>query len=147
MSEGKSLFLRLNSDVSELPPSPYASPLRKIDGAVLQKGADGGERVWYQGPEPYFDLFFDLDPQDDSLRWFQFTYRGHAATWDRETGRVELGLTGELEPEELGAPAVHVIQPGGDPAFLDVVLSVLASRPDDRLFAAAHRALTQDRLT
>lgn len=70
--------------------------LRRISGDLM-KASEGpmGERIWYQGREPYFDLVVENDQQ--GVRWFQLTLRGKVLLWNRTSQKVQTGETEELD--------------------------------------------------
>jgi hypothetical protein len=64
------------------------SSLRKIDQALIRSDeSSGATRLWYQGKEPYFDVFFDL--QNHDLVWFQFTLRGKSISWSQKAKNIQ----------------------------------------------------------
>ncbi|MEB3181952.1 MAG: hypothetical protein VKL59_23390 [Nostocaceae cyanobacterium] len=116
------------------------SSLRAIDQKILKPGYESGiRRIWYQGEEPYFDVFFDL--KNNEIRWFQFTLRGHCLSWDVKHKEWQTGSTNELKLDDVKYyPASKTIETDHkvDWAFISLVKSILQIRAaDDPLFAKA----------
>ncbi|MEM9164161.1 MAG: hypothetical protein AAGC54_13975 [Cyanobacteria bacterium P01_F01_bin.4] len=118
-----------------------ASSLRKIDSRWM-KASRQGERVWYQGGEPYFDMVFEL--ADQTVCWFQMTLRGKAISWS--PAGIQTAETDELEISVVDHYATSkslydraVI----DHAFVRLVKDILRSRPDEALFKTMHAILEE----
>ncbi len=109
--------------------------LRPISPGLLKPGRTAGSvRVWYQGGEPYFDVFFEV--YEGQVFWFQFTLRGRSLSWSRRCD-LQTGSTNELLVSD-GAyyPASKTIQADSqnDQAFVNLVCSILESRAEEPLF-------------
>ncbi|AFY66130.1 hypothetical protein [Geitlerinema sp. PCC 7407] len=109
--------------------------LRPISPGLLKPGRmEGSVRVWYQGGEPYFDVFFEVC--EEQVLWFQFTLRGRSLSWSRRC-ELQTGSTNELLVSD-GAhyPASKTIQADSqnDQAFVNLVCSILESRAEEPLF-------------
>ncbi len=93
-------------------------------------------RMWYQGEEPYFDIFFDF--QDQTLVWFQFTLRGQCLTWHKDQG-IQTGFTNEVQVNPERYPASKLIKTHAqlDQAFIGLTRSILATRSEEYPFDQA----------
>jgi hypothetical protein len=112
--------------------------LRPIDPNILKPGyASGIKRIWFQGEEPYFDVFFHL--KDNKILWFQFTLRGKSLSWD-STG-WQTGITNELRQDDVKYyPASKTIETdhNTNSDFMKLVKSILETRAaEEPLFAQA----------
>ncbi len=111
--------------------------LRQIDRKILKSGQENGAaRIWYQGGEPYFDVFFEL--KDDQIVWFQFTLRGRSLSWDRKRPGIQTGTTNELKMDDLTYyPASKTIETDTEPDsdFVNLVQSILQARAKESIFA------------
>jgi hypothetical protein len=110
--------------------------LRWIDQTLLSPPKEeGAVRVWYQGGEPYFDVFVDL--RDDQIEWFQFTFRGKSLSWHKKRDRLQTGVTNELAVDDVTYfPASKVIEndtvPDAD--FIKLAHAILQSRAGEEIF-------------
>ncbi|NJK99910.1 MAG: hypothetical protein HC838_08055 [Spirulinaceae cyanobacterium RM2_2_10] len=118
--------------------------LRRINPSLLRKPADVSTRIWYQGGEPYFDVFVDLKAGE--IDWFQVTLRGRFLCWRRDGTGWQTGTTNELQTE------VQVLYPASktvtlddtlDGQFVHCVQSLLATRADDPLLGRLAAFCTQ----
>ncbi|NET54074.1 MAG: hypothetical protein F6K09_37300, partial [Merismopedia sp. SIO2A8] len=74
--------------------------LRQIDQRLLNQTLEEGiTRVWYQGGEPYFDVFVEL--LHGRIQWFQFTLRGKSISWSQQICSWQTGMTNELRPDDI----------------------------------------------
>ncbi|MEP0859508.1 hypothetical protein [Trichocoleus sp. DQ-U1] len=107
--------------------------LRRINQKLLTSAkGDGVERVWYQGGEPYFDLFIDL--RKDDIEWFQLTLRGKSLSWNRagwQTGITNEGIVNDI----TFYPASKLIKTDNRPdfAFIELAYSILQTRAGDAI--------------
>ncbi|MBE9116046.1 hypothetical protein IQ249_09080 [Lusitaniella coriacea LEGE 07157] len=114
--------------------------LRRIDQKLLASETHlGGERVWYQGGEPYFDLFVEL--HQEQILWFQMTLRGSVLSWKRtdgeENGAWQTGKTNELKTDDVSFYAASkLIERDREPnrAFLELARDILKTRAGDDIF-------------
>lgn len=110
--------------------------LRWIDQTLLSPPKEeGAVRAWYQGGEPYFDVFVDL--RDDQIEWFQFTFRGKSLSWHKKRDRLQTGVTNELAVDDVTYfPASKVIQNDTvpDAEFIELAHSILQIRAGEEIF-------------
>jgi hypothetical protein len=112
--------------------------LRRINQKLLKtENFNKIIRLWYQGGEPYFDVFFDV--RDNQIVWFQFTLRGKSITWDRKTVEAQTGLTYENRIESNKYPASKIIETDNDTdrSFIALARSILLTRTDEAIFTDA----------
>jgi hypothetical protein len=111
--------------------------LRAIEQKLLKTGYRQGRRMWFQGDEPYFDIFFELN--NDDITWFQFTLRGKSLSWSQTTG-WQTGLTNELKTNDVSFyPASTTIENDSkiDGDFVNLVKSIFQTRAEEDIFAKA----------
>ncbi|MEA5417895.1 hypothetical protein VB712_01585 [Spirulina sp. CCNP1310] len=110
--------------------------LRQIDQTLLNReGGSGVERIWYQGGEPYFDLFVELS--DGHIEWFQMTLRGRSLSWYCQGDRWQTGTTNELRTDDVAFyPASKIIESDQrtDLPFFQLAEAILATRAGDPIF-------------
>jgi hypothetical protein len=101
---------------------------------------DGLRRVWFQGGEPYFDVFVDFD-RNMRVCWFQLTLRGRAVTWSG--GRLTTGITNELSIGEGKHPQTKLLQDHNerDEELIKLAMYLLLERLDDKPLRAAAETL------
>ncbi|MBD2165681.1 hypothetical protein H6G04_14885 [Calothrix membranacea FACHB-236] len=113
--------------------------LREIEPSLLKKCQQPGiTRMWFQGEEPYLDVFFEL--KDDQILWFQFTLRGKSVSWDYQKGQLQSGTTNELNCNDVSFYAAsktieNDIKPNWD--LITLVKLILQTRIDVPIFAKA----------
>lgn len=94
-------------------------------------------RIWYQGNEPYCDLFADRDDQTGEIDWFQFTLRGFFVSWSRQHRHWLTGVTNEMESNDLlFYPASKLLKDDNatDLSFLEIVRLICEQRRGEELF-------------
>lgn len=118
--------------------------LREIDRALLTTESEqGGVRLWYQGGEPYFDLFVEL--KEEEVVWFQLTLRGRVLSWTKsfsrepvaELGCWHTGSTNELQTDDVAFySASKTINRDRQPNrnFTKLVYAILKTRAGDPVF-------------
>ncbi|MBR8832474.1 MAG: hypothetical protein DSM106950_00110 [Stigonema ocellatum SAG 48.90 = DSM 106950] len=113
--------------------------LRKIEQKLLKQGdGQGKTRIWLQGAEPYFDIFFEF--KNDEIIWFQFTLRGKSLSWDSKTKGWQTGITNELKSDDITLyPASKIIDNDNiiDWEFINLAKSILQTRAEEATFAKA----------
>jgi hypothetical protein len=113
-----------------------AASLRRIDPRLLKRDPSGeSQSIWFQGGEPYFDVYFNV--VEGRVSWFQLTLRSRAVTWSRATGRVTTGRTNELGPDTSTIyPGSKTIRDDETPnrGFIAFARAILAARADEPLF-------------
>jgi hypothetical protein len=111
--------------------------LRQIDQKLLKQKKDV-ERIWYQGDEPYFDLFFEQ--QNSEIIWFQFTLRGKSLCWGKENQILHTGKTNEFTPNDItyyAASKLVNFDRQIDWSFIELVEEILKSRKEEVIFKQA----------
>ncbi|MEA5468724.1 hypothetical protein [Spirulina sp. 06S082] len=110
--------------------------LRQIDRKLLSHDRIAGiERVWYQGGEPYFDLFIDL--REDEIEWFQLTLRGRSISWHRQENCWKTGNTNEFRNDDITFYAASKIVESDrtpDREFFDLARAIVQNRAGEALF-------------
>jgi hypothetical protein len=113
--------------------------LNEIEQKLLKQAhQEGLKRIWFQGEEPYFDIFFDL--KDDEITWFQFTLRGKSLSWDSKRRKLQTGFTNELQLDDVSFyAATKTIENDEkvDIDFINLVKSILQIRSEDKIFSQA----------
>lgn len=108
--------------------------LRPIDQKLLKK-IGNIERLWYQGEESYFDIFFEV--QNNEIFWFQFTLRGQALVWDKQNPVMQTGTTNELGMGDVGyyaASKLIKLDIKTDQSFIKLTHSILQTRAGEDIF-------------
>jgi hypothetical protein len=110
--------------------------LRPIDERLLTPAQEGGtRRVWYQGGEPYFDVFVEL--RQGKIEWFQFTLRGKSLSWRPRASGWQTGRTNEMRTDDLTFyPASKLIESDQQPdaELIELARSILQTRAGDEFF-------------
>ncbi|NEP12085.1 MAG: hypothetical protein F6K14_18120 [Symploca sp. SIO2C1] len=110
--------------------------LRQIDQKLLTPTTQkDSTRVWYQGGEPYFDLFVEL--RQGKIEWFQLTLRGKSLSWHLQPDSWQTGTTNELHTDDLTFySASKLIESNGqlDWEFIQLVRSILQTRAGEPFF-------------
>jgi hypothetical protein len=110
--------------------------LRLIDQKLLNATKEEGtRRVWYQGGEPYFDVFVELRGED--IEWFQLTLRGRSISWNRQKSGWQTGITNEMRIDDVTFyPASKLIQTDDrtDSSFLQLAQAILQTRAGEDIF-------------
>lgn len=113
--------------------------LRAINPHLLRVADDTKvRRVWYQGGEPYFDVFFDV--QGEQLVGFHFTLRGQSISWSQASQHLQTGSTNETRVDDTSYYAASkLIQEDRqvNSGFLSLVRSLLQTRSGDPIFDQA----------
>jgi hypothetical protein len=114
--------------------------LREISSKILKSsGYRGGtKKVWFQGEEPYFDVFFEL--KNNQIAWFQFTLRGKSVSWDSKAPGLQTGTTDELKLNDVSfyaASKTIETDNEADLDFINLVKLILQTRADEDIFAKA----------
>ena len=110
--------------------------LRQIDQRLLTPAKqEDTTRVWYQGGEPYFDVFVDL--RQGKIEWFQFTLRGKSISWNPQNSVWNTGATNEMRSDDATFyPASKLIESDKqtDLTFIQLVRSILQTRAGEEIF-------------
>lgn len=130
----KSNYLVEKNEIASL-----GASLRRIEQKILKQSQKGDvSRVWFQGEEPYFDIFFEL--KNDEIVWFQFTLRGRSLSWDNKTPGWQTGTTNELKIDDVSFYAASKTIENDtklDSDFINLVQSILETRAEETIFAKA----------
>ena len=136
----------MNIKDSEL--SNLGASLRPIDADWMKPAETDTDkkRLWYQGQEPYFDVFIEMIGND--ITWFQVTLRGKVLSW-RSPNSLQTGETDELDvpPEVAYYAASKTIRDGAaiDWPFVQRLQTILAQQADDSTLAQLSQILEQQR--
>jgi len=110
--------------------------LRQIDQKLLTPAQEEGTtRIWYQGGEPYFDLF--VERRESEIKWFQLTLRGRSISWNRQASGWQTGITNELQADDITFyPASKLIESDRQPdsAFIELTHAILRTRAGEEIF-------------
>lgn len=110
--------------------------LRPIDRKLLDRDREAGkERIWYQGGEPYFDLFVDL--RHDEIEWFQLTLRGQSISWHCQNRQWQTGKTNEFRSDDITFYSASKIVENDrecDREFFDLAREIVGTRRGEALF-------------
>lgn len=128
----KALRLMNNDEIMAL-----GASLRLINQRLLSQDTSERDttRVWYQGGEPYFDLFVELC--QDNIQWFQFTWRGHSISWNTKSSCWYTGKTNELRTDDSTFyPSSKLIEGDKQPdlAFIELAHAILQTRAGEEIF-------------
>ncbi|MFN6571335.1 hypothetical protein A6770_11525 [Nostoc minutum NIES-26] len=130
---------KTNDILNEDEIASLGASLRAIEQKLLKQGQkDSKTRIWFQGEEPYFDVFFELN--NDEILWFQFTLRGKSITWDKRKPELQTGNTNELCLDDVSFYAASKTIENDrqqDWEFIYLVKSILRSRSEEPIFAKA----------
>ncbi|MDJ0692752.1 hypothetical protein [Mastigocoleus sp. MO_188.B34] len=126
-----------NNDLVEKEEISYlGASLQEIEPGILKKGyKKGATRVWYQGEEPYFDVFCELI--NDEIVWFQFTLRGKSVSWDKDRSGWQTGNTDELKINDVSFYAASKTIDNDsaiDWELINLVKLILTTRTDQAVF-------------
>lgn len=110
--------------------------LRPIDQKLLTRGKGKNKiRIWYQGGEPYFDVFVELEY--GKIHWCQFTLRGKSISWNSQTSGWQTGITNEFQADDINFyPASKFIESDRqqDQEFVTLAHSILQTRAGEEIF-------------
>lgn len=112
--------------------------LRQVSKKLMKSHQDSAiARLWYQGGEPYFDVFFEV--KEDQIIWFQFTLRGQSLTWSQKHPQLETGLTHEKDMEGSRYAASKIIKTDHalDGNFISLAREILETRSQEFPFTQA----------
>jgi len=129
----------MNYILTENEITSLGASLRSIAPKLLKQSPQEGKiRVWFQGGEPYFDLFFELN--NNEITWFQFTLRGKSLSWYINKPILKTGITNELNIDDVSFYAASKTVENDHESnreFIDLVKSILQTRPEEELFVKA----------
>ncbi|MBE9053271.1 hypothetical protein IQ243_23175 [Nostocales cyanobacterium LEGE 11386] len=132
-------MLKKNHLIDKNEIASLGASLRAIEQKLLKQGhQEGNIKIWFQGEEPYFDIFFECN--NDEILWFQFTLRGKSLSWDRRKPELQTGITNELCVDDVSFYAATKTIDNDHQAdwdFIYLVKSILATRAEEPIFAKA----------
>jgi hypothetical protein len=116
------------------PPSivELAKSLHPIDPQLLNPSKNpGAQRLWYQGGEPYFDLFAELT--EEQIIWLEITLRGKCLSWQNQ--QWQTGITNEMNDYSM-LPTSKLVRsdPVLDQEFLALIRQIIQVRSDEPFF-------------
>lgn len=112
--------------------------LRRIEQNIVKQSQDKAiTKIWFQGAEPNFDVFFEL--YYDEISWFQFTLRGKSLSWDKKQSKFQTGNTNELSVNDAGYSATTIIENDNqrDDDFIYLVKSIIQTKTEEPVFVKA----------
>ena len=112
--------------------------LRQIEQNIVKQSQDKAiTKIWFQGAEPNFDVFFEL--YYDEISWFQFTLRGKSLSWDKKQLKLQTGNTNELSVNDTGYAATTTIENDNqrDNDFIYLVKSIMRTKTEEPVFVKA----------
>jgi hypothetical protein len=92
-------------------------------------------RVWYQGGEPYFDVFVDF--LGGKIDWFQFTWRGQVLLWKSQTSGWQTGRTNEWRSDDMtfySGNKIIEIDKEPDLEFIELARLIIQTRAGEEIF-------------
>jgi len=117
-----------------------ASSLERISQKKLKHDV---VRHWFQGGEPYFDLF--VNTLNNHLVWFQFTFRGNSICWSEQDPILRTGVTTDYATNDVSfysATKTVRLDEEINPDFLDFTRAVFTLRKAESPFDAILKVLT-----
>ncbi|MBD6616863.1 hypothetical protein FNW02_13750 [Komarekiella sp. 'clone 1'] len=128
---------KINDIVDENEIASLGASLRAIEQNSLKQGSKTAtKRIWFQGEEPYFDVFLEL--HNNEIIWFQFTLRGKSLSWDIKKPGWQTGNTDELNINDVSFyAATKTIESDNkvDEEFIKLVKSILRTRAEETIFS------------
>lgn len=110
--------------------------LRPINQTLLTAGKEKGTtRIWYQGGEPYFDIFAEV--RGTEIEWFQFTLRGQLISWNKQQNTWQTGNTNELRTDDItfyAASKVIELDSEVDFNLINIAQATLQTRAGEKMF-------------
>jgi hypothetical protein len=110
--------------------------LRQIDQRLLTPAKEEGTtRIWYQGGEPYFDVFVEL--RQGKIQWCQLTLRGKSLSWNPKISGWQTGTTNEMRTDDVVFyPASKLIESDKQPnwEFVELAHAILQTRSGEEIF-------------
>jgi len=110
--------------------------LRRINQKLLRPDETSQRtRIWYQGGEPYFDLFVEEDA--GKVVWFQLTLRGRSISCNQQTSHIKTGSTNELRVDDTSFyPASKTIETDRNPdaIFIETIREMFRTRAGEDVF-------------
>jgi len=146
MTHDNLLMQQTNHTLDKHEIASLGASLRAIEQKLLkQSRKEGYSKIWFQGEEPYFDVFFEFD--HEQIVWFQFTLRGKSLSWDIKKPELQTGNTNELCIDDVSFYAASKTIENDtqiDWEFIYLVKSILETRAEEKVFAKALALFDQD---
>jgi hypothetical protein len=139
MTNDNSFMQKTNPTLDQHEIASLGASLRPIEQKLLkQSRKEGHTKIWFQGEEPYFDVFFEFD--HETIVWFQLTLRGKSVSWDIKKPELQTGNTNELCIDDVSFYAASKTIENDtqtDWEFIDLVKSILETRAEEEVFGKA----------
>jgi hypothetical protein len=139
MTNDSSIMQKINHKIEPDEIASLGASLRPIEQKLLKRNRQAGySKIWFQGEEPYFDVFFEFER--DKMVWFQFTLRGKSVSWDIRIPELQTGNTNELCANDASFYAASKTienHTQKDWEFIYVVKSILETRAEEEIFTKA----------
>lgn len=100
-------------------------------------------RHWFQGREPYFDLF--VNTREDHLLWFQFTFRGNSICWSAQDPVLRTGVTTDYAMNDVSfysATKIVNLDEEINRDFLGFARGIIAARKSEPPFGEILKVLS-----
>ncbi len=108
----------------------------------IRPDEDGIKRLWFQGRERYFDVFFEI--REQRLTWAQLSFRGLVLTFEGKTRALRVDETDEMQTSSYALSASRTLRPLPSEIatrFTRIAMAMVAARHEDPFFAAFGRQL------
>jgi len=139
MTNDISIMQNTNHKLDSHEIASLGASLRAIEQKLLkQRRKEGYKKIWFQGEEPYFDVFFEFEYE--KIVWFQFTLRGKTVSWDIKRPELQTGNTNELCTDDVSfyaASKTIETDTKTDWEFIDLVKLILKTRAEEEIFTKA----------
>ncbi|BAY18607.1 hypothetical protein NIES21_44550 [Anabaenopsis circularis NIES-21] len=139
MTNEISIMQKTNHKLEPQEIASLGASLRAIEQKFLkQRRKEGYKKIWFQGEEPYFDVFFEFEYE--KIIWFQFTLRGKTVSWDIRRPELQTGNTNELCTDDVSFYAASkTIETDNqtDWEFIYLVKLILETRAEEEIFTQA----------
>ncbi|MFB2836479.1 hypothetical protein [Floridanema evergladense] len=82
--------------------------IKELAESLYQVKTKEPERIWFQGKDFYFDVFFKVE--NEEIIWFQFTWQGNVVSWDKSEPSLKTGVTNEMNHDHCLYPASKTVK-------------------------------------
>lgn len=124
-----------NAQLADLAGSLERISQKKLKNDVL--------RHWFQGSEPYFDLF--VNTRENHLLWFQFTFRGNSICWSEQDPVLRTGVTTDYAMNDVSfysATKTVNLDEEVNRGFLAFTRSIIGARKTEAPFGEILKVLS-----